>query len=407
MKQAPQARRPLFLISLVLISILALAPASALATHKGVHIGKPEKVSGGSGDPIPTPEPDPTPAPEPIPEPGDDSDGDYWVSPSGSDSNPGTAAAPWRTLTKAIAVARGGDTVIVRAGSYGAQRTTTTFGYSGTASAPITFRGAASEARPQILGHVRVNGNYVQLRHLLFDGPTGQVLTPTTSNPLGEEVQVAIYGDGVVISGSEVRDSLWHAGIYLSTAYDARLTRNYIHDNGNFNRTEQANLDHGIYFGSGSGLVANNVVEHNLCHGVQLYTSPQNVTVTHNTIVRNGKAGVIIARYAAQNTVVNNVIAYNGDTGIRSHDLTGTGNVARNNVVYGNGGGNLGLQATGISLIDNILSDPRFIAMGDWRLTSTSPAIDRGLTSWTVADDYLGIARPLGLAPDIGAYESH
>src|SRR5215218_8104553 len=43
-----------------------------------------------------------------------------YVTSRGSNSNPGTRHAPWRTIAKALRAARPGDTVIFRAGTYGA-----------------------------------------------------------------------------------------------------------------------------------------------------------------------------------------------------------------------------------------------------------------------------------------------
>jgi hypothetical protein len=42
----------------------------------------------------------------------------YYVSTSGNDANPGTQAAPFRTIQKATNTAVAGDTVIVNAGTY-------------------------------------------------------------------------------------------------------------------------------------------------------------------------------------------------------------------------------------------------------------------------------------------------
>lgn len=42
----------------------------------------------------------------------------YYVSPTGSDSNPGTEAQPWRTIQKAADTLVAGDTVCVKAGTY-------------------------------------------------------------------------------------------------------------------------------------------------------------------------------------------------------------------------------------------------------------------------------------------------
>ena len=64
----------------------------------------------------------------------------FYVSTSGSDDAGGTAPdTAWRTIGKAVASAGPGDTVYIRAGSYG--RETITFPRSGTAAAPIVFRG--------------------------------------------------------------------------------------------------------------------------------------------------------------------------------------------------------------------------------------------------------------------------
>jgi len=45
----------------------------------------------------------------------------YYVAPSGSDSNPGAASQPWRTITKANSALQPGDTVFIHAGTYNNQ----------------------------------------------------------------------------------------------------------------------------------------------------------------------------------------------------------------------------------------------------------------------------------------------
>jgi hypothetical protein len=63
----------------------------------------------------------------------------YWVSTTGSDSNPGTEAAPWKTLQHTVGLLSPGDTVRVKAGSYAGF----VYGWDGepggTAQAPITY----------------------------------------------------------------------------------------------------------------------------------------------------------------------------------------------------------------------------------------------------------------------------
>jgi uncharacterized protein (TIGR03437 family) len=61
---------------------------------------------------------------------------DYYVSPIGNDSDPGTIDRPFQTIQKAASTMVAGDTTHVRAGTY---RETVIPARSGTATAPITF----------------------------------------------------------------------------------------------------------------------------------------------------------------------------------------------------------------------------------------------------------------------------
>ena len=62
----------------------------------------------------------------------------YYVATSGNDANSGAStSSPFRTIQKGAAVARAGDTVMIRGGTY---RETIIPANSGTASSPIKFR---------------------------------------------------------------------------------------------------------------------------------------------------------------------------------------------------------------------------------------------------------------------------
>ncbi len=62
----------------------------------------------------------------------------YYVAKNGSDSNSGSASAPWLTIGHAALEAQAGSTVYVEAGTY---NESVTFANSGTSSAPIVFNG--------------------------------------------------------------------------------------------------------------------------------------------------------------------------------------------------------------------------------------------------------------------------
>jgi hypothetical protein len=67
----------------------------------------------------------------------------YVVSPGGNDSNAGSIAAPWRTLSKANAALTAGDTVLVRSGLYHERIVPARSGSSGS---PIVYRSFPGES---------------------------------------------------------------------------------------------------------------------------------------------------------------------------------------------------------------------------------------------------------------------
>lgn len=279
--------------------------------------------------------------------------GAYHVSPTGSDDNPGTAALPWRTLDHAAEAAAPGDTVAVHAGTYSAPGRITRLDRAGTAGAPITFVGMPGEELPRVLGQLRIDADWVQVRRFLVDGPTGRVAQPTPDDPAGEDVEVWIRGSHTMLADSEVRDGHWHAGVYVSDApTDVEVLRNHIHDNGNFGDPNQANLDHGVYWDSGSGRVADNLIEHNLAYGVHLYPEASGVVVEGNTIRDHGRDGIIVAESSNRNLIRGNVVSRNR-LGIRSYELRGAGNVVQDNEVRDNREGDLS-ETGGLTLRGNV-----------------------------------------------------
>ncbi len=326
-----------------------------------------------------------------------------FVSPSGSDRNPGTRRRPWRTLEAALERVRPGDTVVVLPGAYGKRGRTLDARRSGTADAPISITGPRHGRRPVIRGFVRMAGSHLDFSRFVFDGPTGRVQPTHPRNPGGEQVVVAVTGDDVTISDSVVRDSAWHAGIYVDGSEGALLVRNHIHANGNRADPSHANVDHGIYWARGSGLVANNVIERNVARGIQLYPDARGVLVAHNTVVANGKAGIQLGDHATGNVVASNVVAFNGGSGIRSSDLERSGNHVINNLVWANRDGNIGPETHGLDVSRTTVADPR-LRSAKYCPRPGSPVIDRGLFAYAPADDYRGDRRRRRAA-DLGACE--
>lgn len=277
-----------------------------------------------------------------------------FVSTAGSDANPGTAEAPWQTLGHASAAAAPGTTIVVEPGDYSAPGTITRLARSGQPGSPIVFTGRPGAARPRILGQLRIDGSHVHVRRVLLDGPTGKVAATSGDNPGGEDVKLWIRGDNAVLADSEVRGSRWHAGVFVSNANGVRIADNHIHDNGDFGNEAQSNLDHGIYWASGSGEIVGNEIERNVAYGVHLYPDANHVTVADNQISGNRRGGVIVAQHASNNVIVDNAISGNRE-GLKTYALQGGGNVARDNRIWANWEADLG-NTQGLALEGNRLN---------------------------------------------------
>ena len=78
---------------------------------------------------------------------------EYFVSPKGKDTNPGTKSSPFATVSKAAKTVKPGDIVTVRSGVY---HEVVAISAKGTAAKPIVFRGAPGE-KAVITGGYQVN----------------------------------------------------------------------------------------------------------------------------------------------------------------------------------------------------------------------------------------------------------
>lgn len=335
----------------------------------------------------------------------------FYVSVSGSDSNPGTLASPWRTVQKAVNTLGAGQVAYVRAGTYSENLLITR---SGSATAPITVQNYPGE-RPVLRPAGGSTNNYpveiysaayFRLRGFVIEGASG----PSTAN---------VYFEGrthhVEVSQCEIRGSADQGVFSEATTSYLWLLGNSVHDNGNGNAPHQS---HGLYIEGTDHLIANNeVYNQRYGYGLHLYPSGDRITAVQNTLVGNREAGIVIGAESSttvNNTrLVNNIVAYNGQFGIRSYfpasSLKGSGNVAFNNLGFGNPQGDFSTwQGGGIDYsLGNIVADPRFVdrAAGNFRLQSGSAGVDKANTPYSMLLDLSGRARPQGPAADVGAHE--
>lgn len=334
--------------------------------------------------------------------------GARFVSPDGDDRAPGTRERPWRTIGKAVAALGPGQTAYLRAGVYveatsgpcGSAYNAINWNRSGTHSAPITIAGAPGEEKRVVVKTlINVRGAWLRLRDLVLDRNTAYSSFDRTCTG---SVNIAIYGRNDAVKDVVIKDAAM-SGVYINDAENVTVARNVIRDNGT-----HRDLDHGIYVSSSKSLlVANNVIVRNLAYGIQFYKDPTtSARVLNNTVVANGRSGLVLSGDLRGTRVANNIFADNGDYGIREHDLSGEDNLGIANLYFSNGEGSLYLPDGRFESTRGIHGDPAFVRpiQGDFHLRARSRARDRGDAQHATRIDFDRKLRSRS-SPDIGAYE--
>lgn len=156
----------------------------------------------------------------------------YYLSPTGSDSNPGTLAAPYWTLNKAWTVIAPGDTVFMRGGSYNYTAMQFLTGKSGNASNNIVIRPYASE-KPIInraLGSITnigvyIEGNYIYMKGLEITGFEQVASTYFTYGLQAKHINNCTFelldhhdnGFGIAISGNSGGNTVLNCDSYCNS----------------------------------------------------------------------------------------------------------------------------------------------------------------------------------------------
>jgi len=309
---------------------------------------------------------------------------------AGNDGHPGTEAAPWKTLNKAFASLRPGETALVKTGTYSG-RIDPTGANSGTSAAPKTLAAYPGHT-PVFTSLIRANGlQYWRFKGIVFapaNLDTGFYAVGSTAHLDFESVTFrdCALGSGIVTE---------------TTCSDLQWWRCTFSNNGRPNTI----LDHGLYLKSSNCVVADCLFVRNSSYGLQMYPSARNNIVVNNTLVENGirtsdpnwTGGIVLAGpTTGANKVLNNIIAFNTGYGARSDSGTQSGNVFRRNLVWGNTRGATLWQVSGrVAESETIAADPLFVnrAARDYRLAASSPAIDRSVTEWAPPTDFTGAPR--------------
>jgi hypothetical protein len=345
-----------------------------------------------------------------------------FVAPWGSDANPGTAAAPWRSISKALAAARPGERVLVRAGTYsgvvgagpnaGSPGPAVYGSPKGLPGAPITVAAYPGE-KPVIAAMVSFpSAQWFRFSGFVIDGATA----PEGAEGVSLGNTTGVPPSHVEISYNEIRNfghggNHYSQGILHYSGSDDALIGNRIHHIG-----RQRFYDHGIYMKAGRRVVvANNVISDITGgYGLHIWGDFDDSWVINNTVYGPAASGFTIGGngdrgYPDRVVTANNILA--GSSGsTESHQgyaakeyKPGSGDSTRHNLGWANARSNP-WQLSLAGPQDNRTADPRFAdaASRNLHLRAGSPAVNSAERFGLLLD---ADRRPRGGAPDKGAFE--
>jgi Putative Ig domain/Protein of unknown function (DUF1565) len=367
-----------------------------------------------------------------------------YVSPIGSDSNPGTSAAPFRTIQKAADVVNPGDVVIVADGIYsnsaasGVGSTLVNITRGGAPGNPVTFQsqnlhGAVLDGLSNTTAEgIEFGANNVTVRGFEVRGFSDLGIGNDRGGQFADIARNLIHDIGRYCTDT----AIGKVGIFLSID-NVTVEQNSIYNIGRYSTGEngcsnsttyyQSN-DHGIYIDGASNVIVRNNLFWNNVHGwsLQVYNRPvSNLLIANNTfaIQNPWRPGFIIfanpPTVPVTNALVENNIFYQPNTaaiyldsyGVPSgwsvtvsHNLTTAGHTLEfyngSTVVYD-------AAPSWVFSANMVNANPDFVSTAsspyNFHLTSGSPAIGAGLILPDVTNDYDGVTR--GAGNDLGAYK--
>ncbi len=393
----------------------------------------------------------------------------YYTATTGFDSNPGTIEQPFKTIVKGVHSMRAGDTLKIREGTYAERlhhnsRVVFPSGTSWTNAVTIAaYPGERVVLQPGSGGSVvsiETAKQYIIFDSLIFDainansestigimGGANHIRFQNCEikNSFKDGVMIGWGGLGITSDYNEFINCIIHHsgrngssqisgvnvpgpntapglgrghGMYIETSYN--LVRScVIHSNGEYGLK--------FYYGDPkSGRRAN----HNTIRDSVLYNNAQNTTryghpigggillatglnnrainnIVYNTTPPDPYVHGIDTGYTATEALIYNNTIYNVGLGIQV-TATSTNAIIKNNIIYKTTHLVTEDKGVGTTWFHNLIDvNPRFVdaATGNFRLASSSPAINRGETLPEVESDIRGVSRPQGIKHDIGAHE--
>lgn len=387
----------------------------------------------------------------------------YYVGPSGSDSNAGTQARPWATIQKAVesfSAGTSGTVIHVAPGNYSSTATMGTcasvttnlcIDHDGTSTARLVIQcddpttGCKLVANPSGGYAVVIEANYVDF--VGFEvGPCAacnagiEILGGSVFNNKGTSIHILNnyvhdiaqsgndgngFGSGCPSSGMIIAD------FKHQTIPGLQIIGNRLNNGGLMSLGTACNQFHGLYVNDAT-VIQNNLISNVVGQGINFGPSPCGGKITNNTVFHNGQRGILLANYSGDNcspdgsnTVNNNIVVNNnvnnsGVCGIEEYSGgAGTNNQYANNLLQGNScSDSIKLTTSPSSAVKNLLHEATsvtFVAynnngQGDYHLKAGSVAVGSGTDGCTSGAsacipqlDLAGLTRPA--PPSLGSFE--
>jgi hypothetical protein len=256
----------------------------------------------------------------------------YYVSTSGSDSNAGTLAHPWRTIQKAANTVTSGDTVYIREGLYTEKITLSNL--QGTSTAWVTFSSYNSET--VIVDGYNLGGIYDGI-FMVMDGCkyiriTGLEMKRTTSH--------GIFLNGGEITNIRIDHCTIHdcqsSGIYCySGSQPSKYVRNVEFDNNNvydvnngyaYDDSHALSPQEAISFSNVQGFnIHHNTLSQYGKEGIDAKSGSSNGLIHHNTITTSRSSPSFQWDYNHIGIYIDGYIRNNHDISVYSNKITGYG----------------------------------------------------------------------------------
>jgi hypothetical protein len=354
-----------------------------------------------------------------------------FLATAGSDSSACTAAAPCKSFDRGYRVAQPGQIVEVAAGSYASQ--TIGVDSSKTSANDVVIRPAAGATvtigcASTGIGCLDILGKHVTIRDMhvaSMPAVNGYPWQGSVDTERGSDDVTLINMDAgsvnAAASNMNVIGGDWGPTIdprnsrivaeCVNCLFDGLLMHDYAIAQGGHMEC--------ITFEGGTNVTIRNS-EFRSCSVFSIFakpTDPINGALIENNVFWNprnfsqsneikfttgsgGSCSNIVIRY--------NVISDNVDDGCGNPTVVGNIQLADQATCDGNWDYNVFVGAIACGAHVRSVGDARFAnaGAGDFRVSAGSPAIDAGKPGYGPSGDRDGRARPLGSAPDAGAYEN-